>query len=173
MMRTTDNSPRLVLLMGVAGSGKTTLGKLLAERLSWTFVDADDFHTDEAIARMRSGITLGDSLRDAWIDRLELALRDLHRQRVNCVVAFSGLRARHRQQLMRIGFVTSAFMLTGSAPLLSQRIGQRADHFMPLSQLQDQLERMEEPQRDEGIERVDIGALPGDIVEALAAKVLS
>jgi gluconokinase len=163
--------PRLVLLMGVAGSGKTTLGRLLAARLSCTFVDADAFHSDEAIARMRQGLPLGDELRAAWIERLVLALRELYRRRVDCVVAFSGLRARHRRQLMNIGFATSAFMLTGSAQLLSQRIGQRADHFMAPSQLADQLERMEGPQRDEAIELVDIGVLPEDIIAALAAKV--
>jgi gluconokinase len=170
IMTTTEHLPRLVLLMGVAGSGKTTLGKLLAERLGYTFLDADDFHTAEAIARMRHGTPLTDSMRDAWVDRMEQALRELCKQQTNCVLAFSGLRARHRRQLMNIGFATSAFMLKGSEPLLVQRLGARADHFMPLSQLQHQLDVMEPVETDERIESVGIGAMPVNIVAALAGK---
>jgi gluconokinase len=163
-------APRLILLMGVAGSGKTTLGKLLAESLGYTFLDADDFHSNEAIARMRSGAPLTDSMRDAWIERLERALMQCFREHANCVLAYSGLRARHRRRLMNLGFATSAFMLEGSDALLTQRLGQRTNHFMPAAQLQDQLESMEAIEADEGITPVDIGALPSDIVAALAAR---
>ena len=169
-MPTVPVHPKLILLMGVAGSGKTTLGKLLAAHLGYTFVDADDFHSADAVARMRGGVPLTDAMRDAWIDRVQLALTDLYRDGRNCVLAFSGLRARHRRQLMRIGFATSAFMLEGSESLLRYRVDRRTDHFMPASQLPDQLHRLEEPQADEHIESIDIRALPRDIVAALAAK---
>ncbi|MDY6984387.1 MAG: gluconokinase, partial [Pseudomonadota bacterium] len=125
----TPHVPRLVLVMGVAGSGKTTIGKRLASRLAYEFIDADDFHDSDAIARMRSGVPLSDEMRDAWIERVATALTERHRQRQNCVLAFSGLRMRHRRKLMQLGFGTLAFLLTGERSLLAQRIEGRHDHF--------------------------------------------
>jgi gluconokinase len=156
--------------MGVAGSGKTTIGKRLAERLAYTFIDADDFHDSEAVAHMRSGVPLSDEMRDAWIERVAAALEDHQRQRINCVLAFSGLRTRHRRRLMQLGFDTSAFLLSGSQSLLAQRIGGRRDHFMPATQLPRQLATMEALQDDEGIESIDIDAEPDAIAAALASK---
>jgi gluconokinase len=162
--------PKLILLMGVAGSGKTTLGRLLAQRLAYVFVDADDFHDAAAIARMRGGAPLADDERDAWVERLARALTQLHDQRTNCVLAFSGLRARHRRRLMGIGFATAAFMLEGSAPLLDERLSHRADHFMPAAQLPDQIATMEAVQPDERIEPLDVAAPPDVLVAALLGK---
>lgn len=156
--------------MGVAGSGKTTIGKRLASRLSYEFIDADDFHDSEAIARMRSGVPLTDAMRDAWIGRVAVALGERYQLRQNCVLAFSGLRTRHRRQLTQIGFDTWAFLLTGERTLLAQRIEGRHDHFMPATQLPRQLATMEAVQDDENIEPVDIDAEPDAIVDALAAK---
>lgn len=166
------HAPRLILLMGVAGSGKTTIGRRLAERLAYTFIDADDFHSSEAIARMRSGVPLSDEMREAWIERVAATLAERCRQRQDCVLAFSGLRMRHRRRLMQIGFTTQAFLLTGKQPLLAQRIRHRRDHFMPATQLPRQLATMEPVQADENIETVDIEAEPDAIVAALARKLL-
>ena len=166
-------APRLILLMGVAGSGKTTLGRRLAARLSHTFIDADDFHSQEAVALMRSGAHLTDAMRDEWIERVASELLKHHHEGTSCVLAFSGLRVRHRRRLMNLGFATKAFLLTGDATLLRERITQRADHFMPPSQLTHQLDTLEAPQRDEAIECVDIGAPPEAIVDAIAAQLAS
>ncbi|HEY0960962.1 MAG TPA: gluconokinase, GntK/IdnK-type [Pseudomonadales bacterium] len=164
---------RLILVMGVAGSGKTTIGKRLAARLAYTFIDADDFHTSEAVARMRSGVPLSDEMRDEWIERVAAALAEHYRQRTNCVLAFSGLRARHRRRLMQLGFRTSAFLLSGERRLLAQRIAGRHDHFMPARQLPRQLATMEPVQASENIASVDIDAEPDAIVDALVAKLAS
>lgn len=165
-----EHVPHLVLLMGVAGSGKTTIGELLAARLAYEFIDADDFHDDESVARMRSGVPLGDDLRDAWVERLAAALGEHFRQRKNCVLAFSGLRTRHRRRLMQLGFRISAFLLRGSQRLLTERIEQREGHFMPATQLPRQLATLESVQPDEQIETVDIRAEPEAIVATLLAK---
>lgn len=165
--------PRLILLMGVAGSGKTTLGRLLAAKLAYAFVDADDYHDAEAVALMRSGRHLTDAMRDAWIERVQVKLMGLYRAGTSCVLAFSGLRARHRQQLMHLGFDTTAFMLTADTALLERRIAARSDHFMPASQLPHQLGTMEAPQADERIEWIDIQASPENIVSTLAAQLIT
>ena len=157
--------------MGVAGSGKTTIGKLLAEHLAYTFIDADDFHSKEAIARMRSGVPLSDEMREAWIERVAAALAERCRQQHDCVLAFSGLRMRHRRRLMQIGFVTHAFLLIGTQPLLAQRIRHRRDHFMPATQLPRQLATMEPVQADENIEAIGIDAEPDAIVALLVEKI--
>lgn len=164
-------APKLILLMGVAGSGKTTIGRRLAGRLAYSFLDADDFHSSEAIARMRSGVPLSDEMREAWIERLAAALAERCRQRQDCVLAFSGLRMRHRRRLMHIGFTTHAFLLSGEQPLLAQRIRHRRDHFMPATQLPRQLATMEPVQADEDIEAIGIDAEPDAIVATLVAKI--
>jgi gluconokinase len=166
----TSQAPRLILVMGVAGSGKTTIGERLAKRLAYTFIDADDFHDSEAVALMRSGVPLSDEMRDAWIERVAAALTEHYAEQRSCVLAFSGLRTRHRRRLMQLGFATSAFLLSGSRALLAQRIGGRRDHFMPAAQLPRQLATMEAIQPDEAIEHVDIDAAPDAIAAALAAK---
>lgn len=164
------STPRLVLVMGVAGSGKTTIGKRLATRLACAFIDADDFHDTASIERMRSGVPLSDAMRDAWIERVAAALAECYRQRQDCVLAFSGLRTRHRRRLMQLGFATSAFLLSGSRALLAQRIGGRRDHFMPATQLPRQLATIEPVQPDEAIETVGIDAEPDAIVDSLVAR---
>ena len=157
--------------MGVSGSGKSTLGRRLADSLGYVFIDGDDFHSTEAIECMRSGAPITEAMRDAWVDRLEAELRARYRQRQNTVLVFSGLRTRHRRRLMQLGFTTFAFMLTGTPQLLTQRLAQRARHFMPVSQLPNQLASMEPLQPDEAIETVDVSAAPDAIVAMLADNV--
>lgn len=156
-MPVVDPGPRLILLMGVAGTGKTTLGAQLAQDLAYDFIDADNFHSKEAVALMRSGLPLPEELRDAWVERLHAELAARYRQGVNCVLAFSGLRARHRRRLMHTGYATTAFMLHGSREELARRLAGRHLHFMPATQLPDQLASMQPLQADERIEPVDIG----------------
>jgi len=171
-MTKTTHKPQLIILMGVAGTGKTTLGRRLAERLGYIFLDADDFHSTDAVNRMRGGMPLTDAIRDAWTDRLHAALTTRFAEGTNCVLAFSGLRARNRRSLMQTGFDTRAFMLDGSKTLLTLRLTQRHGHFMPLSQLQNQLESMQPVEADEPIERIDIDASPEDIVTTLQDKAI-
>jgi gluconokinase len=146
---------------------------MLAQRLGYTFIDADDFHSAEAINHMRNGLPLTPADRDAWVNRLQAMLMHKYQEGTNCVLAFSGLRAKHRRQLMQTGFATSAFMLQGSAKLLTQRLQQRQGHFMPAVQLQNQLQTMQAIEADEQIEPVAITASSENIIETLVHKIKS
>ena len=90
---------RTIVIMGVAGSGKSTVGQLLAQQLGWRFIEGDDFHSTEAKAMMASGTPLRSDLRQAWVDRLASALADHAAAHQSCVLSYSGLIASQRQQL--------------------------------------------------------------------------
>src|SRR5690242_16540799 len=92
-------SPHAIVVMGVSGSGKTTVARALAAHYGDVFIDADDFHADDAKTQMAAGVPLSDAQRQPWVDALAHALRDQADQGRSTVLAFSGLRAAHRQRL--------------------------------------------------------------------------
>lgn len=142
-------TPQLLVVMGVSGSGKTTVAQLLAQQLGWTFAEADDFHPPANIAKMESGHPLTDDDRWPWLE----ALRDWASERADAgedaVVTCSALKRSYRDLLRgsraRVRFVH----LDGPAELLAQRIGGRTGHFMPSSLLGSQLETLERLAPDE------------------------
>jgi gluconokinase len=134
------SEPPLVVLMGVAGSGKSTIGRLAAGMLSVPFVDADDFHSAESIRLMAAGVALDDARREPWLDRLHTVLRD-HRGR-GLVLACSALRERYRSHLA--GDLPVLFeMLDVPRDVLEARLEARAGHFAGLSLLDSQLDTLE------------------------------
>ena len=131
--------------MGVSGSGKTSVGKSLAEHLGWDFYDADDFHPPENVAKMGSGIPLTDSDRDPWLARLhELISSSLKRNRPG-VLACSALKKRYRQRLLAGNEDVQLIYLKGSYDLIWSRMSDRKDHYMKPQMLQSQFEALEEP----------------------------
>lgn len=137
-----------MIICGVSGSGKTTVGKALAQRLHWDFLEGDDFHPAENIAKMRRGEPLQDADRKPWLYRLRAEL-GAHLARGNHVIlTCSALKASYRAMLCinpeRVHFV----FLTGDRLLLSQRLLQRSDHFMPADLLQSQLDTLELPDNE-------------------------
>jgi carbohydrate kinase (thermoresistant glucokinase family) len=139
---------QVVIICGVSGSGKTTVGKALAQRLHWDFLEGDDFHPAENIAKMQRGEPLQDADRKPWLYRLRAEL-SAHLARGNRVIlACSALKASYRNMLCinpgRVHFV----FLTGHRLLLSQRLLQRSDHFMPVDLLQSQLDALELPDNE-------------------------
>lgn len=137
--------------MGVSGSGKSTLASALAKQLDFILIEADDFHSEEAIALMQSGQPLNDTLREPWITRLEQELLKRKQHNQSCVLAYSGLRREHRSRLFNTGFRTFPYLLQVDLPTLQQRMKNRPNHFMPASLLQSQLAAMEVPVADEHI----------------------
>ena len=129
--------------MGVAGSGKSTIGKLLAAELGYLFLEGDDFHSDEAKAMMASGTPLRSDLRQEWVDRLAVTLTQHAAAGKSCVLSYSGLIASQRQQLRDAGSQTRFIYLQGSAELLAARLRARSGHYMPASLLQSQLDSMQ------------------------------
>ena len=151
----------IVVVMGVSGSGKTTVGRLLAERLGWTFHDADDFHPQPNIEKMRSGTALDDDDRAAWLDGLRALIdEDLTAGR-DAVLACSALKQSYRDGLTadadRVRFV----YLRGDYELIHDRSAARRDHFMPPELLRSQFDALEEP-RD--AVTADIARSPSSIV---------
>ncbi|MBN9009674.1 MAG: gluconokinase [Rhizobiales bacterium] len=138
--------------MGVAGSGKTTVGELLAGKLGWPFRDADSFHPPANVAKMSSGVPLVDEDRWPWLDAIGAALK---------AAGDAGAAGRP---------VTFIF-LDGPRALLAERIGGRKGHFMPPSLLDSQLATLERPTPDEGVLVASIEPPPDDIVAALLAEV--
>ncbi len=133
----------VVIVMGVSGCGKTTVGKRLAKRLNVPFLDADDFHPPENIAKMQSGQPLQDTDRIPWLDILSKLLQD--HQYNGVVLACSALRQRYRDHLIT-GLVHARFIyLKGSFDEIYTRMKLR-DHFMPASLLKSQFSTLEEPQ---------------------------
>lgn len=135
--------PQTLIIMGVAGSGKSTVGKLLAAALGYLFLEGDDFHSDEAKAMMASGTPLRSDLRQAWVDRLATTLATHAAAGGSCVLSYSGLIASQRRQLREAGSQTRFIYLQGSAEVLAARLAARSGHYMPASLLQSQLESMQ------------------------------
>ena len=138
-------SGRVVVVMGVAGSGKTTLAQALAQAWQATFLDADDFHSPAAKARMTGGHPLTDRMRAPWVRRIALDLQRRVAAGERVVLAFSGLRRRHRDRLRASGVPLRFLFLQGDKALVAARVLARRDHYMPVALVDSQFAALEEP----------------------------
>lgn len=136
---------RFVVVMGVAGSGKTTVGEQLAQRLGWNFYDADTFHPAENIAKMANGTPLNDTDRVPWLAALSVLISTSLEQDRPAVLACSALKESYRQQLLAGNEGVQFVYLKGSYDLIWSRISRRKDHYMKPQMLQSQFEALEEP----------------------------
>lgn len=158
--------PMIVVVMGVAGSGKTTIGRALARRLGGEFIEGDSFHPQSNIDRMRSGQPLSDDDRSIWLTRLsrEIARRKSAGASVPTVLSCSALKKSYRARLREADRGLRLIYLTGSQDLLRERLVRRQDHFMPPTLLASQLSTLEPPQEDESPIIVDISSSADEIV---------
>ena len=150
----------IVIVMGVVGAGKTTIGKLLAAQLGWEFADADDFHPPANVEKIRNGIPLDDRDREPWLDRLRAAIVEWVADRRNVVLACSALKRSYRAKL-EVGPEVRFVYLKGSAPLIADRLSARHGHFAGEAILASQLADLEEP---ESALIVEISETPDQIV---------
>jgi gluconokinase len=134
----------IVVLMGVCGCGKTTTGRALAGEMGWPFLDADDFHPEGNVAKMRAGIPLTDDDRWPWLDRLASELAAINAGGAHAVLACSALRQAYRDRLARAGDVRFVH-LHGDRATLASRLAARPGHYMPASLLDSQLATLEAP----------------------------
>lgn len=131
--------------MGVSGCGKSTVARAVAARLGWTFHDADDFHPQENLDKMRAGIPLDDGDRWPWLARLNGLLSDAIRSGSHPVLACSALRQVYREKLVEGGLPVMGVYLRGTYEEILARLAAREGHFMPPALLRSQFEALEEP----------------------------
>jgi len=153
----------IVLVMGVAGVGKTTLGEALARALGWRFLDADDYHPPQNVAKMKAGIPLDDADRWPWLARLNRELKDLD----NAVLACSALKESYRERLAQGIPQFTVVYLHASAELIRSRMAARKHRYMPAALLDSQLATLEPPASAIAI---DVAGTAEDCVAEILAR---
>ena len=159
----------IVVICGVAGVGKTTIGQLLARELGWEFYDADDFHPAANVEKMKTGIPLTDEDRRPWLDRLRQLVKRCLAAHENAVVACSALKRAYRERL-RVNEEVRFVFLRASRAQVAEQAQRRRGHFMPATLLDSQFTDLEEPQADEHALMVDIKSLPRDVTSLIKTK---
>ena len=153
--------PLLVVVMGVSGCGKSTLAQAIANHFAITFLDADAFHSEDAISQMSQGIPLTDEQRAPWIARICKQLRELALLNKSCVLAYSGLKQQHRQLIFGSYHRAVGVLLEADPVLIAQRLGNRGGHFMSPKLLISQVASMEEI-NEEAIENIELLTLSAE-----------
>ena len=154
----------VLILMGPMGCGKTTIGKMLAEKLGWSFYDGDDFHPEKNVEKMRAGIALTDDDRKLWLKELHANIQNWLRNKQNSVLACSALKQAYRDMLGVDQSTVRTVYLKGSYELLRKRIEERQHPYMDKNLLRSQLDTLEEPK--DGL-TVDISATPEIVVNTI------
>jgi len=154
----------VLILMGPMGSGKTTIGKMLAEKLGWPFYDGDSFHPKENVEKMRAGIALTDEDRRLWLEKLRDKIQRWLKERQDTILACSALKQAYRNMLGVDQKTVRTVYLKGSYSLLRKRIEERQHPYMDKNLLRSQLGTLEEPK--DGLS-VDISEPPEMIVHMI------
>jgi len=157
--------PQVLVIMGVSGSGKTTVGSLLAGRLGWPYAEADAFHSDASVAKMAAGQPLTDEDRWPWLAAIAAWLDERIARHGAGVVTCSALKRAYREVLRRpeVAFV----YLEGSQELIARRLAARHGHFFRAEMLASQFADLEPPAPDEAVVTVPIGGTPAEIVQTI------
>ena len=167
-MQERRDAPRILVIMGVSGSGKTTVGQALAARLGWTFVEGDRLHPPENVAKMQSGRPLDDNDRAPWLAAIAALIADWERRGIRGIVTCSALKRRYRDQIIGGRREVRLVYLEGSHTLLAERLAGRRGHFMPASLLDSQFAALEPPSADENALTVGVDAPVEAIVDRIA-----
>lgn len=161
------DKPSVLMVMGVSGSGKTTVGEALAAKLTWPYRDADDFHPPANKAKMAAGHPLTDEDRRPWLDAIAAWIDEHRRTGTHGVVTCSALRRVYRDRIVGGRSDVRIVYLSGSEAMIAERMADRKGHFMPASLLHSQFETLEPPGPDEHAVTVPIEDSPELIVETV------
>ena len=159
----------VVIIFGVSGAGKTTIGQLLAEELGWRFYEADDFHSQANIDKMHQGVPLTDEDRWPWLENLRELIKRCVTAGENAVLACSTLKKAYRWRL-RVNADVKLVFLRGHYELIANQLRQRRGHFMNPALLQNQFADLEEPKPTEGAVVIELGRTPGELVQEIKSK---
>ena len=154
-----ESQPTILILMGVTGSGKTTVGRLLAEDLGWKYFDADNFHPAANIEKMKSGVPLTDTDRQPWLAGLRDLIDDCVNHNRAAVLSCSALKDSYRRILLSDEHVQLVY-LKGTPELIGERLRGRSGHYMNPGLLESQFETLEEPS---GVLTIDVSMTPAEI----------
>jgi gluconokinase len=160
----------VVIIFGVSGAGKTTIGKLLARELGWRFYEADDFHSQANIDKMRQGIPLTDEDRWPWLESLRELIEQCLATGENAVLACSALKEAYRRRL-RVSDKVKLVFLRGDYALIANQLRQRRGHFMNSALLHSQFDDLEEPQPAEGAVVIELSRNPRELVQEIKSNV--
>ena len=160
----------ILVVMGVSGSGKTTIARELASRLHCTFEEGDDLHPAANVAKMHSGIPLDDADRSPWLKAVATWIDTQRARNTPGVITCSALKRSYRDIIIDSRPNVRLVYLRGSYELIASRLARRHGHFMPESLLQSQFDALEEPGPGENPVVVDIGPEPGEIADAIIVQ---
>jgi ribose 5-phosphate isomerase A len=160
-------TPPVLVIMGVSGSGKSTVAKELAARLGWTFEEGDTLHPQANVAKMRAGAALTDADRQPWLEAVAAWIDGQRARKQPGIITCSALKRAYRRIVIGDRPEARLVYLRGGRDLIAQRLSGRSGHFMPASLLQSQIDTLEEPRPDEDSLTVDIGAPPGEIADEI------
>ncbi|MGV9837640.1 gluconokinase [Nocardia niigatensis] len=168
--------PQIVVLMGVSGSGKSTVAGMLVSSLGWDLLEGDDLHPPANIAKMAAGHALTDADRESWLAAIAAWMSEEYTAGRSAIVTCSALKRSYRDVLRRSlagrpGAVLTFLHLTGSREELQRRLTARMDHFMPPDLLDSQLGTLEPPGPDEHIVSIEIGPPPHEVAAAALAAI--
>jgi gluconokinase len=159
----------VIIIFGVSGAGKTTVGELLARELDWHFYEADDFHSRANIAKMRRGLPLTDEDRWPWLENLRELIKRYVVANENAVLACSALKRVYRNHL-RVSAEVKLIFMRGDYALVAGQLRHRRGHFMNPGLLRSQFADLEEPQPKEEVLTIELGRSPRDLVDEIKTK---
>lgn len=161
----------VAIVFGVTGAGKTVIGQTLAQELDWRFYDADDFHSQSNIEKMRTGAALTDEDRRPWLERLRELIEQCLAEGRDAVLACSALKAGYRR-FLQVSDEVKLVYLRGDYTLIARQLQQRRGHFMNPGLLQSQFDDLEEPQAAEGAVVIELGPEPDELVQEIIGKLM-
>ena len=163
--------PQVLIFMGVSGCGKSTVGQLVADKLGLRYAEGDEFHSDENVEKMRSGIPLTDEDREPWLTLMANTIAEWVEQGEGGILSCSALKRKYRDRLRGdygIGGPIRFIHLNGSFKMIEDRMSQRENHYMPPGLLTSQFATLELPDEEEQMISIDIASSP----KVLAVEVL-
>ena len=170
-MKAPSDIPSVIVVMGVSGSGKSTVASMLASRLHWIYEDGDWFHPEANVEKMHHGEPLTDQDRWPWLRAIAAKAHELHEQGLSCVVACSALKRSYRDILLEDRDDTILVYLRGSKDLIADRLAHRHGHFMPPGLLDSQFATLQEPTADEQPIVADVEPPPDVLIDTVVTAI--